>query len=124
MPPLPPAGRCRPQESSNSNAFEALPADVVIMIYVVVGNRLLFSTRESRSEDITHAAIASGRPVQAAGEFEFERDRGTITVSMLNNMSGHYRPAASSLAVAREAFETRGFPVRPDNVRHHDWRAP
>ena len=44
-------------------------------------------------------------------------------VTALNNMSGHYRPDANSLSVAKEAFETRGLPIRPGSIRLYDWGA-
>ena len=65
--------------------------------------------------------LADGRPVEAAGEFEVAREDETIAVSALDNMSGQYRPDVGSLSVAREAFKTRGVPVRPGCIRPYDW---
>ncbi len=103
-------------------AFDALAAEGETMIYVVVGGRLLVSKRRSLGEHITHTVLAHGGPVQAAGEFNIGWQQGARVVTALNNASGHYQPAGDSLAVAREAFETRGMPVRPDGVWHYDWR--
>lgn len=91
------------------------------MIYVLVGDRLLASKRQVLAEHITHAVLAGGRPVQAAGEFSVEWRYGNTIVARLNNMSGHYRPASGSLAVAQAAFESRGLTVRPDGVQDYDW---
>lgn len=103
-------------------AFDALATEGVTMIYVVVGSRLLVSERHSLGAHLTHAVLAGGKPVQAAGELRVGWQQGTMVVTALNNASGHYQPAAESLAVAREAFESRGVPVRSDGVRHYDWR--
>jgi len=103
-------------------AFDALAAGGAAMIYVVVGDRLLVSQRRLMDEHITHAVPAGGEPVHAAGEVKIGSRRDTVVVAALNNASGHYQPEAESLAVAREAFESRGVPVRPDGVRHYDWR--
>lgn len=103
-------------------AFDALATEGVTMIYVVVDDRLLVSQRRLLDEHITHAVLAGGKPVQAAGEVKVGWQRDTVVVTALNNASGHYQPGAASLAVAREAFESRGVPIRPDGVRHYDWR--
>ena len=91
------------------------------MIYVLVGDRLLASKRQVLGEYITHAVLAGGEPVQAAGEFDVRWQSGDAVVTRLNNMSGHYWPAGASLAVAQAAFEARGLPVRADGVKHYDW---
>ena len=91
------------------------------MIYVLVGDRLLASKRQVSGEHITHAVLAGGEPVQAAGEFEVRWQSGDAVVARLNNMSGHYWPARESLAVVRAAFEARGLSVRADGVKHYDW---
>ena len=44
-------------------------------------------------------------------------------MSVLNNMSGHYRPAGASLTVAQEAFEAAGLRIRPGGVHHYDLQA-
>ncbi len=101
--------------------FDALVAEGQPMIYVLVGDRLLVSKRQILSEYITHAVLAGGEPVQAAGEFDVLLQPGGAVVRSLNNMSGHYWPAGASLAVAQAAFKTRGLPVRADGVQHYDW---
>lgn len=104
------------------SAFDAVSGEGVTMIYVVVGDRLLVSQRRLMDEHISHAVLAGGKPVQAAGEVKVRRQRDTLVVTALNNASGHYQPEAASLAVAQEAFESRGVAIRPDGVRHYDWR--
>ena len=59
-------------------------------------------------EDISHAVLADGGHVQAAGEFEMVEFEDVKVVTLLNNMSGHYRPGRESLDVAMEAFDQRG----------------
>ena len=93
------------------------------MIFVMTGGRLLVSKRLVFGEHISHAVIADGAPVQAAGEFEVVEEQSATVVSILNNLSGHYRPAESSLAVAQEAFEAAGLRIRPGGVRHYDLQA-
>ena len=80
--------------------FDALAAEGQTMIYVLVGDRLLVSKRQVWGGHITHAVLAGGEPVQAAGEFDVLWQPGGAVVTRLNNMSGHYRPASASLAVA------------------------
>ena len=104
-----------------SSAFDALATEGERMIYVVVGGRPVVSIRRAIGENITHAVLADGRPVEAAGELEVAREDDTVVVTALDNMSGHYRPDAGSLTVAKEAFEKRGVPVRPGCVRAYDW---
>ena len=106
-----------------SDAFDALVAEGDRMIFVVVGGRLLVSKRLVQGEHISHAVIAGGEPVQAAGEFEVVEEQEATIVSILNNMSGHYRPAGASLTVAQEAFEAAGLRIRPGGVHHYDLQA-
>lgn len=103
-----------------SREFDSLAAEGVPMIYVVAGGRLLVSRRQIGREHITHAALAEGGPVQAAGEFEIGNERGSLVVSMLNNLSGHYRPSKASLEVARTAFESVGINIPVRAVRGYD----
>ena len=106
-----------------SAAFDASVAEGERMIYVVAGDRLLVSKRLVQGENISHAAIADGEPVRAAGEFEVMDEHEATVVSILTNMSGHYRPAKSSLAVAQKAFEAAGPRIRPGGVHDHDLQA-
>ena len=76
-----------------------------------------------RRENISHAVLAGGEPVQAAGEFEAVAEGESVVVAALDNMSGPYRTDEGSLSLAREAFEARGVPVRPGGVRPYDWEA-
>ena len=104
-----------------SKGFDSSATEGARMIYVVVGGHLIASKRQVGGEHISHAVLADGGPVQAAGEFEIETEHGAPVVSALNNMSGHYRPAAASLEVARRAFESAGIPVLPGVVRSYDY---
>ncbi len=104
-----------------SEEFNSLAADGVPMIYVLVGGHLLVSKRKVGDEHISHAVLANGGPVQAAGEFDIGTEHGAPVVSTLNNMSGHYRPAAASLEVARTAFESAGVRIPPGAVQSYDW---
>lgn len=91
------------------------------MIYVLAGDRLLVSKRHVIGEHISHAVLADGGPVQAAGELEVIEFAEVKVVTALNNMSGHYQPGRGSLDVAVEAFEERGLRVLPDGVEQYDW---
>lgn len=90
------------------------------MNYVVASGRVWVSPRTVRGEHITHAVLAGGTPVNAAGEFELTVTEHASVVTALNNLSGHYLPHANSLDVAVEAFEERGFCVLPDGVKPYD----
>lgn len=108
-----------------SAAFDALAATGVRMVFVVVGgDRLFAAPREQGGEHISHAVLADGGTVLAAGEFEIGFDGGAMLVSELNNMSGHYRPAKSALTLARAAFESAGIGVRSCGITSYDWGAP
>ena len=104
-----------------SKGFDSSATKGARMICVVVDGHLIASKRQVDGEHISHAVLADGGPVQAAGEFEIETEHGAPVVSALNNMSGHYRPAAASLEVAHRAFESAGIPVLPDVVRSYDY---
>ena len=103
-----------------SREFDSLASEGLPMIYVVAGRRLLVAKRQVRGEHISHAVLAGGGPVQAAGEFEIGTERGSLAVSTLNNISGHYRPAEASLKIARTAFESAGIQVQLHAVRGYD----
>ncbi|WP_420626347.1 hypothetical protein [Candidatus Poriferisodalis sp.] len=108
-----------------SEAFDALAAAGVRMVFVVLaGSGLVAAPRRQRGEHISHAVLADGGPVLAAGEFEVEFDGATMFISAINNMSGHFQPPADSLEVAQEAFGAAGIHVRPDAVTPYDFRAP
>ena len=95
------------------------------MIFVVITDgRLVAAPRRQHGENISHAVLANGGPVLAAGEFSVEFHGSEIVVSALNDMSGHYRPGAGGLAIAQESFETAGIRVRPDVVTSYHWEAP
>ena len=107
-----------------STAFDALAAEGERMIYVVVGDQLLASKRQVGVEHVSHAVLSHDGPVQATGEFEIVAEDGVLVVSALNNMSGHYQPAAESLEVAQQAFEAAGIRIRSGAVRRYDFEAP
>ena len=107
-----------------SAEFDWLAAEGERMIYVLAGDRLPVSKRYVMGEHITHAVLAGGGPVQAADEFEVIDFGDVKEVTALTNMSGHYQPGHESLAVAKEAFEARGWRVLPDGVEQYDWRTP
>ena len=94
------------------------------MIFVLLpGGGLVAAPRQQRGEHISHAVLAHGRPVLAAGEFQMDFDDSAMVVSELNDMSGHYRPAADALALATAGFKAAGIDVRPDGVTSYDWEA-
>lgn len=70
------------------------------MIYVVAGGSPFVAPRIAGGEEITHAALATGGPVQAAGELEVVQFGADATVIHLDNNSGHYVPESESLIVA------------------------
>ena len=100
-----------------SAEFEILVALGDLMIYVVVGDRPLVCHRHLMGEQVSHAVLAGGGPVHAAGEIEVVHDGSEHLVMLVNNRSGHYRPDPESLVVARQAFEARGLRVLPGSVR-------
>ena len=107
-----------------SAEFDRLAAEGEPMIYVVADNQLLVSERQVVGVHITHAVLAEGGLVQAAGECEVVGFKCAWTIMTLNNKSGHYRPGRESLDVAMEAFEERGLRVLRDGVEQYDWHTP
>ncbi len=94
------------------------------MIFVVLNNgKLVAAPRERGAAHTSHAVLANGGPVLAAGEFTVEFRGSEIMVSALNDMSGHYQPGADGLAVAQDAFEAAGISVRPEATTSYDWRS-
>ena len=107
-----------------STAFDVLAAEGDKMIYVVTTGQLLASRRQVGIEHISHAVLAGGGPVQAAGEFEVVAEDGALVVSALNNMSGHYRPSTESLEIAQQAFQAAGIRVRSGAIHSYDFGTP
>ena len=98
---------------------DALAVEGERMIYVVAGDHVLVAPRYSMGQQISHAVLADGGPVQAAGEIDAVTISGKTVVISLDNKSGHYRPGRISLAVAKAAFESRGVQVAPDSLVVH-----
>ena len=94
------------------------------MIYVVAGGTLFVAPRIAGGEEITHAALANGGPVHAAGELEVVQCGEDTTVIHLDNKSGHYLPDFGSLKVAEETLEALGLRVNPDGVHPYGQDAP
>ncbi|MFE6775245.1 putative T7SS-secreted protein [Streptomyces sp. NPDC057702] len=59
--------------------------------------------------ELKHPVLTGGRPVQAAGEADIAGGGGTYFGLELNNNSGHYKPSAESLQLAKDAFERAGI---------------
>ena len=94
------------------------------MIFVVSSDgQLVAAPREQGGAHTSHAVLANGEPVLAAGEFTVDFRGSEIVVSALNNMSGHYQPGADGLAVAQDAFEAAGISVRPGAATSYDWKS-
>ena len=106
-----------PVEVTSDN-LDRMAAKDKRMIYTVVGERLVVSPRQAMGEHISHAVLAGGGPVWAAGEFEATSTAGSVEIMNLDNMSGHYRPGSESLEIAKAAFEARGATVRAEGVRN------
>ena len=100
-----------------SDAFLNLAATGERLVYAVVDDVLLVSGLFVQHHRITHAVLAAGRPVSAAGEVELLAEPGFMVVMELNNRSGHYQPDRQSLEVAKAAFEARGFRVPDESIR-------
>ncbi|MHC5536987.1 hypothetical protein ACYOEI_01785 [Singulisphaera rosea] len=64
-----------------------------------------FKTPDGVFEEISHAVAANGSDILAAGSVTVE---GNVVLT-INRFSGHYRPDAASVAIAKEAFRRAGF---------------
>ena len=106
-----------------SDEFDNLAIRGERLIYVVVEGRVLVSEATVRLQRVTHAVLAKGRPVEAAGEVELVTT-GFMVVIELNNRSGHYLPDPASLDVARAAFEARGFDVPTSSIDSYTQGGP
>ncbi len=100
-----------------SDAFLDLAATGERLIYAVIDDVLLVSGLFVQLQRITHAVLAGGRPVSAAGEVDLLVTPDLMLVMELTNRSGHYRPDRQSLEVAKAAFEACGFRVPDDSLR-------
>ena len=107
-----------------SEAFVSLSRRGERLIYAVVEGVLLVSEPTVLLQRITHAALAEGRPVRAAGEVELIAEPDYMVVLELNNRSGHYLPDGTSLHVARAAFEEHGFSVSDDSLVPYNQEDP
>lgn len=101
---------------ADSRALKALCDDGTPVKFVVTRDvQLRFGP-----DDIKHPVLAPNQDVLAAGFVTLILYPGMPkTVAELNNNSGHFRPPASSLAVAREAFQRAGFTVPPSSTKEH-----
>lgn len=84
------------------------------------GDRLIYVVTEEReliiaaiSPSITHAVIATGLPVLAAGECDVAVYGEFKMVLDVSNKSGHYLPDAGCLDLVQEVFEDLDFVVGP-----------
>jgi hypothetical protein len=76
---------------------------------VLEDGRLVVIPKYVHGTEIKHSVLSGGAPVRAAGEVEIAGGGGSYYGLALDNVSGHFRPSAESLAIGREAFRRYGI---------------
>jgi len=84
-------------------------ASGTIKFVVTESGELLIIPHTVDGTEISHAVIANGASVIAAGEADIAANGGTYVGIDISNQSGHYRPSESSLEIARELFAQHGI---------------
>jgi hypothetical protein len=106
--------------SGPGETFDHLAASGEPLIYVVTEiGELVIGAQLSWPTPASHAVLAQGRAVAAAGEVLMAVADGIKIVLALNNKSGHYEPDAGCLVVAAQAFRDLGFEVPEVVVQAH-----
>ena len=99
------AGAVRP----GTPAFERAVNAGTIKWVVTEAGELLISPHSVGGSEISHAVIAGGRPVLAAGQAEIAGSGGAYIGLSITNHSGHYMPSEGSLQVGIDAFAALGI---------------
>lgn len=90
-------------------SFDAVLNQGKIKYVVTETGELLVAPHSAHGVEISHAVLAGGRPVLAAGEADIAVAGGRYIGITLTRHSGHFRPGLRSLEVARRAFEAVGI---------------
>ena len=61
-----------------------------------------------QGKEISHAVLSGGKPVLAAGEAEIAVAGGEFVGLRIEPLSGHFKPDASSLQIAKDLFSKIG----------------
>jgi len=95
--------------SPNTRAFDAAVNEGTIKYVVLETGEVLVAPHTIEGIEISHAAIAGGRPVVAAGEADIAALGSRRIGVSISRQSGHYRPSEASLDVALDAFRHLGI---------------
>ena len=116
----------RELESIGRDRFRPIPADAfeTLRRYCLQGDPLKWVVTTNGEilfgpTHHTHAALAGGEPVLAAGHaylVEIDRQRKQFFIPSINNTSGHYQPAEPSIDIAIRLLRAHGFTV-PDAAK-------
>lgn len=100
--------RITPQNTTDAT-FQRTVNDGTIKWVVDQDGVLHISPKTVHGQEISHAALAGGRPVLAAGEANISARGGAVIGLELSNYSGHYRPTAASIDIGTQAFGRLGI---------------
>jgi hypothetical protein len=105
----------RPVLATDLKRLKALAADGDEVKWVVrTDGALLFGPTT-----ITHAAVAGGKPVVAAGQaYLFETPVRRLAVLRLTNKLGHYQPKKETLALPAKVFDAHGLARQSHTCRN------
>ncbi|MBC7543717.1 MAG: hypothetical protein H7338_13400 [Candidatus Sericytochromatia bacterium] len=113
-----PVSRHRGEHTFNADP-ERLPYTKQTFVLATTGQLYMASEHEAsgkrltaNSGDLHHSSFLSGQPVAGAGELFLHADR---TLAIVNNESGHYRPAAGLTRQVLQELTDRQVDL--DNVR-------
>ena len=88
--------------------FDAIVNQGTTKLVVTESGELLVAPHSVGGVEISHAVLAGGQPVLAAGEAEIAGAGGQYVGLNISNWSGHYMPSEESLSIARAAFAAVG----------------
>ena len=93
---------------AGASGFNDLVNDGTIKWVVTETGELFVGPHTRFSQEISHAVLANGAPVRAAGEANISA-HGRIRIGMdITHHSGHYQPSAESVEIGKEAFRRAG----------------
>lgn len=110
------AARITPFDITDTSALRRASEDATLLKWVLLQDG---GVRLARIET-THAVIAGGQDVVAAGELSIASFGRTLVAIDFRNTSGHYRPSPEVIDIAAPFFEAHGVIVPPSSRKVHD----
>jgi RHS repeat-associated protein len=93
-----------------TQAFDKLIAEQETIKFVVTeSGELLVGPHTVAGEQISHAVLSGGADVIAAGQAQIAKGAGQYFGISITRHSGHFKPSAATLDLAKKAFATLGI---------------